>query len=316
MGTFKRWKMSHRVVIIFVVMGLVACGEQPSDSVKPTQSEALGPEVGKIRAVQILPENPSSTTDVEAQVLFRGERAKRLSYQWMKNGIPIPGAIQATLSHRYFDKGDFISVQVRVSGPGARQDPFISDEIVVGNTPPVIGWVGIEPFGATATDDLNSIVESKDRDGDDVSYAYQWSVNGQTLVGQERPTLASNFISRGDEVQVEVTPFDGSNWGNPVTSPVAVIENSAPTIVSTPPKRVVEGTTYRYEVKAEDPDGDPLRYSLGGNPPPGMKIDSTSGVVTWDVVVPDEAVTYVYEVNVVDSEGAGGKQEITLKFTP
>ena len=44
-----------------------------------------------------------------------------------------------------------------------------------------------------------------------------------------------------------------------------------------------------------------------------MVIDAKTGVVEWQVVIPEEPVTYVYEVVVEDTEGAKSMQKITLK---
>jgi hypothetical protein len=94
------------------------------------------------------------------------------------------------------------------------------------------------------------------------------------------------------------------------------IQNSPPMIVSKPPAQLEEGTTYRYAIKAEDVDGDTLSYSLQGKPPEGMVIDAKTGVVEWQVVIPEKPVTYEYEVVVVDPEGGKSVQKITLKNAP
>jgi hypothetical protein len=86
-------------------------------------------------------------------------------------------------------------------------------------------------------------------------------------------------------------------------------------IVSTPPERL-ESDPYRYEVKAQDADGDSLRFSLRGNVPPGMQIDEATGVVEWKVVVPKEAITWEYEVVAQDPEGMKSVQKITLIYSP
>jgi hypothetical protein len=116
-------------------------------------------------------------------------------------------------------------------------------------------------------------------------------------------------------VQVAATPFDGVDKGNTRRSGVLVILNSAPKIVSDPPERAAKGV-YRYAVQAEDPDGDPLRFSLQGQPPAGMEVDSETGVVQWQVVVHERPVTYKFEVVAQDPAGAMSIQEITMGAAP
>jgi chitodextrinase len=94
-----------------------------------------------------------------------------------------------------------------------------------------------------------------------------------------------------------------------------VIGNSPPVIVSNPPERF-ESMKYRYQVKAEDADGDSVRFSLRGNVPPEMKIDPETGLVEWEMVILKEAATWEYEVVAQDPEGLKSVQKITLKYSP
>lgn len=308
--------MLNRAVIILIVFGVIGCGQQAHDTQKPAQSSSTISELGRIRAIRILPENPSRDAMLEADVLFRGPSTEQLSYQWLKNEAPIPGAVGSTLSGELFRKGDFISVRVQVTESGAGGDPVTSDSVLIGNALPVIQWIGIGPNPAPSTTDLEAEVQSSDPDNDQVSHSYEWKVNGETVVGQEDSSLASTHFSRGDQVEVAVTPFDGTDWGETASSIAIAIQNGPPNIVSTPPERLEEGGHYRYEVRADDKDGDPLRFSLQGEPPPGMKIDGKTGVVEWEVDVPDGPAAYQYEVVVEDPEGAKSVQQITLNYAP
>jgi len=56
--------------------------------------------------------------------------------------------------------------------------------------------------------------------------------------------------------------------------------NTPPVIESDPVTTAKEGVAYTYEVEATDPNGDTLTYSLTTSPP-GMAINSTTGVISW-----------------------------------
>src|SRR5205807_2338403 len=56
--------------------------------------------------------------------------------------------------------------------------------------------------------------------------------------------------------------------------------NHPPVIVSTPVTTALQGQPYTYQVKAIDPDKDPLTYSLT-SAPAGMVIDSITGLISW-----------------------------------
>jgi len=308
--------MFRRAIILLLTVGFFSCSQPADDRQESAESGYGAEETARIRLIRIEPANPTSYSNLKATVEVRGDPEARLGYQWLTNNQPIPGAIQATLAKQHFNRGDFISVQVWVVQPGSNKNPVTSDVVMIGNTPPVVKWVGIGPAPPTSTAELKAVASGKDLDGDAMTYTYEWIVNGETVVGPEGPSLPSRYLRRGDEVQVAATAFDGTDWGHPNTSIEVIIQNSPPMIVSKPPAQLEEGATYRYEIKTEDVDGDTLSYSLQGKPPEGMVIDSKTGVVEWQVVIPAEPVTYEYEVVVVDPEGGKSVQKITLKNSP
>ena len=308
--------MFRRAIILLLTVGFFSCSQPADDRQESAESGYGAEETARIRLIRIEPANPTSYSNLKATVEVRGDPEARLGYQWLTNNQPIPGAIQATLAKQHFNRGDFISVQVWVVQPGSDKNPVTSDVAMIGNTQPVVKWVGIGPAPATSTAELKAVASGKDLDNDAVTYTYQWIVNGETVVGPEGPSLANRYFRRGDKVQVAATAFDGTDWGHPNTSIPVIIQNSPPMIVSKLPAQLEGGATYRYETKAEDVDGDTLSYSLQGEPPEGMVIDSKTGVVEWQVVIPAKPVTYEYEVVVVDPEGGKSVQKITLKNAP
>ena len=305
--------MFRKVIILMLVVAIFACSRQTEHVDESSTSQAVGDGATKIRSVWIEPASPASNDNLTAEVLVRGETGSRMNYQWLRNDVPIPGAIRQILLSEQFSKGDFVSVQVRVAQPGSDREPVTSDAVLIGNTPPAVSWVAIGPAPPSSSSSLEAVAQGSDRDNDEVSFSYQWTVNGEPVVGQEGPSLESSYFKRGDVVAVTAVPFDGSEWGPPGNSIKVTISNSPPIIKSTPPAELREGTTYRYQVEAEDADGDTMTFSLEGEPPKGMVIDPETGVVEWQVVIPEEPVTYVYEVVVKDPEGAKSVQKVTLK---
>ena len=305
--------MFRRAIILLLAVGFFSCSQPADDKQESAESGYGTEETARVRSIWIEPANPTSFSNLKATVEVRGDPEARLGYQWLKNDEPIPGAIQNTLAKQHFNRGDFISIQIWVVQPGSNRNPVTSDVVMIGNTPPAVEWVAIGPAPPTSTAELKAVASGKDLDNDPMTFGYEWIVNGETVVGPEGPSLPNRYFRRGDEVQVAATAFDGTDWGQPNTSIEVTIQNSPPMIVSKPPAQLEEGAMYRYEIKAEDMDGDTLSYSLQGKPPEGMVIDSQTGVVEWQVVIPAEPVTYEYEVVVVDPEGGKSVQKITLK---
>jgi hypothetical protein len=71
---------------------------------------------------------------------------------------------------------------------------------------------------------------------------------------------------------------DYTNWFT------RIYTNTPPQITSVPPSRVQRGQLYQYQAQAWDKENDPLAYALQ-NPPAGMTIDSTSGLLQWTPLV-------------------------------
>ena len=73
----------------------------------------------------------------------------------------------------------------------------------------------------------------------------------------------------------------------------------------------MEGGKFRYAVKAEDPDGDPIEFTLK-DAPKWMSIDPKTGIITWDFDEKKDAGEYRVEVIASDPEGAKSSQILTL----
>ena len=81
-------------------------------------------------------------------------------------------------------------------------------------------------------------------------------------------------------------------------------ENTAPTIVSTPPLRFgLDDKIYRYQLQTVDTDGDKLRYRLV-DAPLGALIDGDTGELLWfpEKVAPNDKTNFTVEV----ADGRGG----------
>ena len=298
--------------VLIIIFGLViapSCGK--SEEKKGAESETLVPPV--IESVKILPERPLSSSYLQAVVKSQGFTPVEYVYSWKRNGEEIIGEEESTLKSEHFFKGDRIEVEVipyreKVKGMAKKSGP-----VLILNSPPNIKSVAITPSPAYSKDDLHAEVDAFDPDGDYIRYAYQWKKGDEEIPGEIEATLSSSHFKRGDKISYWVSMTDGESKEIVLHSNASSILNSAPCITSQP-SGIIEGFLYEYEVAAEDPDGDPLKFSLS-SAPEGMTIDSATGVIRWNIGERQRKGSYEFKVIVSDTEGAKAVQPITLNVS-
>ncbi|AFY70885.1 RHS repeat-associated core domain protein [Thalassoporum mexicanum PCC 7367] len=108
-------------------------------------------------------------------------------------------------------------------------------------------------------------------------------------------------------IEVIVTDPDGATATQSFV--VSTIVNSAPVILSTPATGIQSGDTYLYNLRVEEPDGDPLTYTLT-EAPEGMTIDNL-GRLRWDVPLGLNVLQPV-TITVADNRGASVQQSFDI----
>jgi hypothetical protein len=300
MWSFDNIKIMWLVAILCSMMIASACSREksssvPGDSLKSTQQSS-----GKF-TVRLLPEAPTVTTDLQVVHAVGGN----VGYRWARNGRIIEEETAPLLSRKWFSRGDTISVTVIADGQEA------AASIMINNSPPVVTSVMLSPEQLRRGVDITALPQAVDADGDNVRFSYKWRINGND-VPEDRPMLNGNQFKRGDRISLTVTPYDSSGPGEVFNSKEIIIPNAAPSFVTTPPKDF-SGDTYFYQAMAEDPDGDPITYSLV-SPPAGMTIDSNTGMIQWKIGG-DQAGNHTIEIVAQDPEGAKMSQKYTLAIT-
>lgn len=111
------------------------------------------------------------------------------------------------------------------------QNHSISYEFIR-NSLPTIENVTINPNLTYTNDTLISLIlGSNDPDiEDNITFSYHWFKNGDLIEGEIYANLNPSNFQRGDQIIVEVSPYDGYDWGVSQNSSIKLIENFAPII--------------------------------------------------------------------------------------
>jgi hypothetical protein len=155
-------------------------------------------------------------------------------------------------------------------------------------------------------DVIKVLIQDKPPDG--ITWVYEWSKNNEPIGKGES---VRGFFKRGDNVAVKILPFDGENYGTAKLL-TTEIKNTVP--------RVTEGQSatfndknLTYQIKATDPDGDTLTYSLVAAPP-GVNIDQKSGVITW-LNVPENQQKLDLKIKINDGHNGEIIYQSTVNFS-
>lgn len=307
-----------RVLCLLVALCFAACGGEetaPANSAKPKAARTSGNRAPVIDSVRFVPDAPGVGDVLSVAVRAIDPDGDRIDVEvdWYRNGSIEQSGPETRLETEDFNPGDRVWAEVWVSD-GEEEVTHTTGTISFENQAPDVLAVRIVPAQATGADTL--LVESRtvDKDGDPYELHFRWYINGELLADATGASLEPGRARRGDEVEVEVSAGDAGGEGEWIRSPVRSIRNSPPVILSQPSEASVSAGSYRYQLKAEDPDGDrPLRYSLVDGPP-GLRVDLISGLVSWQV--PDgKGGGFPIRVSVADPHGAKAEQDYTLTLS-
>ncbi|MDG5467732.1 Ig domain-containing protein [Deltaproteobacteria bacterium IMCC39524] len=250
--------------------------------------------------MSIIPANPTASDCL--RVVIQGSPG-RSAVAWSVNGSIVSTGSDTGICPEHYRRDDIVTVEVGTKDQGAKAS------VTIGNSPPRIVDISSSPDEIFAGTDIHVEPIAEDADDDDVTFSFQWLINGEENPNYTEATLPGNAFIKGDELQVLVTPNDFYVDGPVYESYATHVPNAPPRIISEPPIEI-SSLDYLYQVEVSDPDDSQFTYRLDEGPE-GMEIDPASGLVSWSLsdVEPGE---YKIAIIVTDPEGAEGAQEYNL----
>ena len=231
-----------------------------------------------------------------------GVDKQKATVQWYLNDAPVTGLTSKSvdIAEEDIKKGDTVYAVAYAAGVELE-----SEKVTVRNSPPEFKSVRLMPQAFKPGDRLYVEAIPVDPDGDKVEMQYEWTVNGSPA-GTDRAVGVT--IKRGDELVVRIVAYDGEDYGQEAV--LDLVTDNLPPVIDGHYEFTFDGTTYTYQTRASDPDGDTLAFGLESGPE-GMAIDPKTGKVTWQV--PGDFVgTINYLITVED--GAGGSAQMEQGF--
>lgn len=172
------------------------------------------------------------------------------------------------------------------------------------NRPPSGPVVEIQPATASSEDTLVAVITqaSVDADGDPVTYAFTWSINGAVQPALSGSSVPASATTKGEVWTVRVTPADDVHQG-PYAEATRFIGNAAPQIteVAIAPRALRVGDTATCTVAGSDPDGDVLQRRFTWEDEQGVSLGSGS-----TLLVPPLGAGGAVTCRATLDDGAGG----------
>lgn len=308
--------------IAAALLGFVACSDDahvPQTApardgavAKTPPPASVGNTAPTVESVTITPSEPSASDTLQAQVSVRdadGDRA-HVEYTWWVNGKRAGEGSSFDLSATR--RGARIEVSVTADDGKDQSEPTTAS-VTLGNSPPHIEGIRFEPSGGWfAGQNTAALPDAMDPDGDPMTFEYTWYHNGHS-VSDSGPTFDGSKLSRGDRVQLVVIASDGQDQSNELRTDEIEVSNSSPEITSTPGAIGPDGY-FRYQLRANDPDGDRAFMYRKLQGPAGMDVDVLAGMVVWRPVESNSGA-HTVEIEVDDRMGGKATQSFTLNVT-
>jgi hypothetical protein len=140
-----------------------------------------------------------------------------------------------------------------------------------GSQPPTIDRVSLEPHEPLPGSEVRATVRATDPDGDPVTLAYEWRLDGAPLRA-DGPAVRLEYAAKGQQLEVRVRASDGTSESAPARESTTV-GNQRPEVLGLrvdPLEEVARGGTVVVSPHAQDADGDALefryRWTVNGRP--------------------------------------------------
>jgi len=280
------------IILITAILYSSCSSEKPSTTVPERGVEAA-------YVLEIVPKE--ATRNLTLQLVSRGFELSGAKIEWLLDNRPFTTLVPTQFIGVDAAKGSAIQAKATILGR-----EVLSNVVQIVNTPPEIINVKLLPEIIKSGDTMGIDAVGHDIDGDNITMQYEWTRNGQPA---GRGQSIEGGLKRGDKIEIRLTPYDGEVYGRSVILN-REIGNWPPVIIKHNEFKF-DKNVYSYQVKATDPDGDELTFSLASEQE-GVKIDPATGLLIW--VVPSD-FKGKKSVTIVVKDGHGGITDYGLNLT-
>jgi alpha-tubulin suppressor-like RCC1 family protein len=260
----------------------ISTGEATLSGEETTRGETWTVEVvasdGHVRSaaasdsVMILNSKPETSVTVEPALPLTNDTLRAvttssdldrdpltLSWVWTRDGEATPFTDQ-DVPPAATERGQVWTVHLRSTDGEEEGDETVAS-VEIGNTPPLLSSLVVDPPSPTVTDPPTARVQFDDPDGDAVVLSWAWTINGAPVATTPHLDPAVARWNQGDVLEVVVTATDGHGGRTELRSGAITAANNPPALTQDPvitPAAPRVADLLACTAPTVDTDGDPV----------------------------------------------------------
>jgi hypothetical protein len=212
------------------------------------------------------------TLECMAAAMDEAELPLALDYEWSTSGAILGTSLASSTGTQLYIPATGLLAGSTIQCSATATDPTGSitstASVTIDNALPSITQLdvvsdNIDPAVALTDSVLEATAATDDPEGDPVTVAYAWMVDGVEVAETGSSLDGAVYFDRGQEVQLVATPSDATSTGVAVASALFTVANSPPTEPSVTVSPSPADTSQDIECTAgasTDADGDPITY--------------------------------------------------------
>ena len=208
--------LSHGVLIVAALF-ILGCTGETTQAKGEGQSGNQPPVVHSARIVPS-PVDLAVPLTVQVDAEDPDRNAISLRLKWYVNEKLVSGDNLSELAPDRVKQGDRVAVEVTPFDGTIEGSPYRTPIVTIGNSPPIVTSVTLEPVPASPGDRVVARVEASDPDGESVQLSFRWWKNQSLVKEGEDAQLDTSDFRMKDAIRVEVTPQDGGGKGRVASS--------------------------------------------------------------------------------------------------
>ena len=207
------------IAVIIAVTLLIAvtfsCSkDEKKPDVKKAEKPAPLPVKPEISKVAIDPPAPTSSDFIRAEPVLTHPKMRFVdyTYRWFVNNEAVVDGDKKLLDKTKFKKGDSVYCLVKAVRGRYQSEEVESDEIVIGNSPPVINLAPVSAFKTPG--EFRYRINAVDPDGDALSYTLVEPQNREIYLDPETGTISWNITEQmREELEERFEPTGSTSTG-------------------------------------------------------------------------------------------------------